>query len=67
MTTKLMKQKFPSPTGVTYYEFCDFERTLTTTYTFPSPTGVTYYELRDEIPLDYIEKIVSVPNRGYLL
>ena len=37
---------FPSPTGVTYYEYseayADYESVRV--FEFPSPTGVTYYE-----------------------
>ena len=36
---------FPSPTGVTYYEFgCCSGRLMHKVAMFPSPTGVTYYE-----------------------
>ena len=42
-----MTEEFPSPTGVTYYEFNGDDLTLTIASEewFPSPTGVTYYEL----------------------
>ena len=41
-------QLFPSPTGVTYYEF-NLEIEIINgkiTKEFPSPTGVTYYECK---------------------
>ena len=60
--------RFPSPTGATYYEYeWDVIITDEVHRVFPSPTGATYYELT--IPI-YDESgqlmgIVSVPNRGY--
>ena len=36
---------FPSPTGVTYYEYeCSLSDFGEAIAEFPSPTGVTYYE-----------------------
>ena len=43
MTSTVMK-KFPSPTGVNYYEFRNLYAYLMNTKEFPSPTGVNYYE-----------------------
>ena len=38
--------KFPSPTGVNYYELTNEELLMRMTFKeFPSPTGVNYYEL----------------------
>ena len=36
--------RFPSPTGVNYYESATLVRKIAENYKFPSPTGVNYYE-----------------------
>ena len=41
---KCQEEQFPSPTGVTYYEFINPYKRVIANW-FPSPTGVTYYEL----------------------
>ena len=40
------KFKFPSPTGVKYYEFSNSSLSTNSeiSFEFPSPTGVKYYE-----------------------
>ncbi|MFR8979303.1 hypothetical protein [Catenibacterium sp.] len=41
-------ERFPSPTGVTYYELSyglGMVSTILSGKLFPSPTGVNYYEL----------------------
>ena len=52
--------KFPSPTGVTYYEYDVAPYDNYVQYTkFPSPTGVTYYE-------SFIERIrKELPDKGF--
>ena len=37
--------KFPSPTGVNYYEYVVIRDATMLLIMFPSPTGVNYYEL----------------------
>ena len=44
MIEKKTVRKFPSPTGVTYYESKEMTSIKKVKKVFPSPTGVTYYE-----------------------
>ena len=52
ITTIVMKM-FPSPTGVTYYEFMNLSEKKIFEKLFPSPTGVTYYELKLVLKLQH--------------
>ena len=55
-------KKFPSPTGVNYYESMKEIREMSLEE-FPSPTGVNYYEfIENLITVGCLR--VSVPNRG---
>ena len=53
---------FPSPTGVTYYEFnFDWILEATEENKFPSPTGVTYYESEQKMML-FIDLVFPSPT-----
>ena len=55
---------FPSPTGVTYYEYILNKIKENQNFGFRPQQGVTYYECAMDAMKSKKQKMVSVPNRG---